>query len=122
MWLSSPSPIAASICPSGQPAPRADHSRRFEMKGYVLSVERLIRAAPEVIFDVLSDPGKHSLIDGSGMLQGVAEAEPRRLALGVTFGMGMKLGVSYSTVNTVVEFEENRRISWQTGPKGRMGR
>ncbi len=92
------------------------------MKGYVLSVERLIRASPEAIFDVLSDPDKHSLIDGSGMLQGVAEAEPRRLALGVTFGMGMKLGVSYSTVNTVVEFEENRRISWQTGPKGRMGR
>jgi uncharacterized protein YndB with AHSA1/START domain len=92
------------------------------MKGYVLSVERLIRASPEAIFDVLSDPAKHSLIDGSGMLQGVAEAEPRRLALGVTFGMGMKLGVSYSTVNTVVEFEENRRISWQTGPKGRMGR
>ncbi len=92
------------------------------MKGYVLSVERLIRAAPEVIFDVLSDPGKHSLVDGSGMLQGVAEAEPRRLALGATFGMGMKLGVPYSTVNTVVEFEENRRISWQTGPQGRMGR
>jgi uncharacterized protein YndB with AHSA1/START domain len=92
------------------------------MKGYVLSVERLIGASPQAIFDVLSDPAKHSLIDGSGMLRGAVESDPRRLALGTTFGMGMKLGVSYSTVNTVVEFEEDRRISWQTGPKGRLGR
>ena len=34
--------------------------------------------------------------------------------------MSMKLGLRYSTVSTVVEFEENRRIAWQTGPKGRL--
>jgi hypothetical protein len=34
--------------------------------------------------------------------------------------MGMKMGVRYSTVNTVVEFEENRLIAWQTGPKGKL--
>jgi hypothetical protein len=34
--------------------------------------------------------------------------------------MAMKMVVRYSTVNTVVEFEENRRIAWQTGPKGRL--
>jgi hypothetical protein len=34
----------------------------------------------------------------------------------------MKLLVSYSTVNRVVEFEENRRIAWKTGPTGFMGR
>ena len=90
------------------------------MKGYNLTVERLIRASPEVIFDILADPSKHSLIDGSGMLQGADEANSGRLALGVTFGMGMKMGVRYSTVNTVVEFEENRRIAWQTGPKGKV--
>jgi hypothetical protein len=54
------------------------------------------------------------------MLQGASEAASERLALGVTFGMGMKMGVRYSTVNTVVEFEENRRIAWQTGPKGKL--
>jgi hypothetical protein len=90
------------------------------MKGYKLTVERLIRASPEVIFDVLADPSKHSLIDGSGMLQGANDAGATRLALGVTFGMGMKMGVRYSTVNTVVEFEENRLIAWQTGPKGKL--
>ena len=30
--------------------------------------------------------------------------------------MSMKMGVPYSMVNTVVEFEENRRIAWQTRP------
>ncbi len=89
------------------------------MKGNVFTVERLIGAPPEAIFDVLADPAKHALIDGSGMLQG-ALADSTRLALGVTFGMSMKLGVRYSTVNTVIEFEENRRIAWQTGPKGKL--
>ena len=73
-----------------------------------------------MIFDFLADPSKHSLIDGSGMLQGANDAGATRLALGVTFGMGMKMGVRYSTVNTVVEFEENRLIAWQTGPKGKL--
>jgi uncharacterized protein YndB with AHSA1/START domain len=90
------------------------------MKGYKLTVERLIRASPEVIFDILVDPSKHSLIDGSGMLQEANDAGATRLALGVTFGMGMKMGVRYSTVNTVVEFEDNRLIAWQTGPKGKL--
>jgi uncharacterized protein YndB with AHSA1/START domain len=90
------------------------------MKKNVYTVERLISAPPETIFDVLADPAKHALIDGSGMLQGANEGATTRLALGVTFGMGMKLGMQYSTVNTVVEFEENRRIAWQTGPKGKL--
>jgi uncharacterized protein (DUF302 family)/uncharacterized protein YndB with AHSA1/START domain len=89
------------------------------MKGFVLSVERLIRASPEVIFDLLADPSRHAVIDGSGMLQEAKETG--RLALGSTFGMAMKMGVRYSTVSTVVEFEENRLIAWQTGPKGRLG-
>jgi uncharacterized protein YndB with AHSA1/START domain len=90
------------------------------MKENVFTVERLISATPEVIFDVLADPARHALIDGSGMLQGAVEAGSTRLALGVTFGMGMKMGVRYSTVNTVVEYEENRRVAWQTGPKGKL--
>jgi hypothetical protein len=90
------------------------------MQGYVLTVEHLIPAPPEAIFDILADAAKHPLIDGSGMLQGAKEQEPERLVLGSKFGMGMKLGVRYSTVNKVVEFEENRLIAWQTGPKGKL--
>ncbi len=92
------------------------------MKDYVLSVERTIAATPGAIFDVLSDAAKHSLIDGSGMLQGSAEKDPEPLALGVTFGMQMKLVMHYTTVNRVVEFEPERRIAWQTGPDGTWGK
>jgi uncharacterized protein YndB with AHSA1/START domain len=91
------------------------------MKEYVLSVERVIRASPETIFDVLSDAARHSLIDGSGMLQGSNQPEGERLALGSKFGMGMKMGVRYSTVNRVVEYDQDRVVAWQTGPEGRWG-
>ena len=92
------------------------------MDGYVLTVERMIGAPPERIFAILSNSGRHSLIDGSGMLQGTPEGVDDHLALGSTFGMKMKLGVRYKTESRVVEFEDNRRIAWRTGPSGSLGR
>jgi uncharacterized protein YndB with AHSA1/START domain len=92
------------------------------VKGYVLTVERVIAAPPEAIFDVLADPSRHHLIDGSGMLQGPGPAVPPRLTLGATFGMRMKVLVRYGTVNRVVDLEEGRRIAWRTGPDGFAGR
>jgi len=92
------------------------------MKGWVLTVERVVPAPPEAVFDVLADVSRHHLIDGSGMLQGAPDDTPERLSLGATFGMGMKMLVPYSTFNRVVEFEENKRIAWRTGPTGFMGR
>lgn len=38
--------------------------------GDELPVERLIRASLQAIFDVLADPAKHALIDGSGLPHG----------------------------------------------------
>jgi len=93
------------------------------VKGYVLTVERVISALPQRIFDVLADVSQHHLIDGSGMLQGQRPDAPQRLALGSTFGMSMKMmHFGYSTVNRVVEFDEAKRIAWQTGPTGAMGK
>jgi uncharacterized protein YndB with AHSA1/START domain len=92
------------------------------MKGNVLTVERMVAAPPEAIFDILADASRHHVIDGSGMLQGANDTAPQRLALGATFGMSMKMFVRYSTVNKVVEFEENRRIAWKTGPAGTIGK
>jgi uncharacterized protein YndB with AHSA1/START domain len=85
-----------------------------------LSVQRLVPAPPEPIFDLLADPAGHAEIDGGGTLRG-ARSGGRRLALGDRFGMDMHLGVAYSTRNTVVELEENRRIAWQTSATGPVG-
>jgi len=80
-----------------------------------VSVQRLIPAPPEAIFDLLADPARHSEIDGSGTVgQPRSSRGERRLALGDSFGMNMDWGVGYSTKNVVTEFEENRRIAWRT--------
>ena len=73
---------------------------------------RVIPASPEAIFDVLADPAKHQLIDGSGSVMGCRSGNPERLSLGAKFGMDMKQGVRYKMSNTVSEFEENRLIEW----------
>jgi len=35
--------------------------------------------------------------------------------------MSMKVGIPYSMVSEVIEFEDNRRIAWQTRPPGTLG-
>jgi len=79
-----------------------------------VSVQRLIPAPAEEIFDLLADPSRHSELDGSGHVVESQEGS-RRLQAGDTFGMSMKRGLfPYRTRNVVIVFEENRRISWQT--------
>jgi uncharacterized protein YndB with AHSA1/START domain len=85
------------------------------------SVERLIPAPAERIFDLLADPARHQDIDGSGTVKESKEGS-RRLKLGDRFGMDMKMGIAYAMVSEVIEFEENRRIAWQsTSPIKVMG-
>lgn len=86
-----------------------------------ISVQRLVPSPPEPIFDLLVDPTGHADIDGGGTVRG-ARSGGRRLALGDRFGMDMHLGVAYSTRNTVIELDENRRIAWQTTAGGPLGR
>src|SRR5262249_1216542 len=85
------------------------------------SVERVIPAAPEKMFDRIADPHRHHEFEGSGTVRDALDA-PARLSLGATFGMSMKLGIPYTMSSTVVEFDENRRIAWQTRSRGRLGR
>ena len=82
----------------------------------VVTVERVIAAPPEKIFDVIADPRRHPELDGSGTVRVAAADSPARLSLGATFSMAMKFGVKYQMVNTVVEFEEGRRIAWAPHP------
>ena len=88
-----------------------------------ISVDRIIPAPPEAIFDVLADPARHSEIDGSGSVKEPTGDAPTRLSPGATFQISMKRGIGYSMINTVTEFEENRRIAWSPKPaNGRGGR
>ncbi len=70
-----------------------------------------IDAPASVIFDLLASPAAHQRFDGSGSVLGVISG-PDRLFLGATFGMAMKIKVPYRIKNTVVEFEENKKITW----------
>jgi len=91
------------------------------MANDVESVERVIPAPSDKIFELLADPRRHPDIDGSGSVRRAKEC-PERLALGSKFGMAMKLGVPYSMESEVIEYDENRRIAWQTRPPTPLGK
>lgn len=77
-----------------------------------VSASKTIAAPAQRIFDLLADPGKHALIDGSGTVL-ASRGSAQRLRLGSTFGMDMKMGVPYKITNKVVEFEDGRLIAWR---------
>lgn len=72
----------------------------------------VVAAAPAVVFAVLADPRRHAEFDGSGTVRGVLSG-PDRLGPGARFGMTMRWGLPYRISNTVVEFDEGRRIAWR---------
>ena len=78
-----------------------------------VSVSRQIDASPEKIFDVLAHPARHADIDGSGTVKDSRDGQQLRLSPGAKFSMDMRLGLPYRISNTVVEFEEGRRIAWR---------
>ncbi len=88
----------------------------------VVSVDRVIKAPPAALFAVVADATRHPEIDGSGQLVKAKEGAAHQLAMGSTFDMSMKMGLPYSMSNTVVEFEQDRRIAWRTVQAGPLGR
>ena len=80
-----------------------------------VSVEREISASPEQVFALLADPAGHVLLDGSGTVRASRDGNPQLLQLGSRFGMEMHMGIPYRMQNTIVEFEQDRRIAWQQG-------
>ena len=91
-------------------------------EGTVVSVERVIHAPAATIFAVVTDAARHPEFDGSGQVKHAREGASERLSLGSTFGMSMKMGVPYNMVNTVIEFEPDRRIAWQSHLSGSLGK
>ncbi|MGO9853822.1 MAG: SRPBCC family protein [Acidimicrobiales bacterium] len=88
----------------------------------VVSVDRVIKAPAAAIFGVVADASRHPEIDGSGTIVEAKDDAPRHLSLGSTFAMSMKAGVPYTMTNTVIEFEQDRGIAWQTVLAGPLGR
>jgi hypothetical protein len=80
--------------------------------GRSVSSQIVIDADPATVFDVLADPGQHSLFDGSGSVKAKLNGPPR-LYLGATFSMRMRIGAPYLTRNRVVEYDEDARIGWR---------
>jgi hypothetical protein len=72
----------------------------------------VINAPAKKIFDFISMPGNHPLMDGSGMVKNKLSG-PERLYLGAKFGMRMRLGIPYVIKNQVIEYQDNKSIAWQ---------
>lgn len=92
------------------PSPRAEVvacGSRYQRAGRIV-----IDAPAQAVFDVLADPAQHAVIDGSGSVRGHLSG-PERLSLGARFGMDMRIVFPYRIRNTVVEFDEGRRIAWR---------
>ncbi len=88
-----------------------------------VTVERLIPAPPEPIFDLIAHPERHQEIDGSGTVRAAkGQGKGDRVSLGSKFGMAMKMGMAYSMESTVIEFEEGRRLAWQSRGAGLLGK
>jgi Polyketide cyclase / dehydrase and lipid transport len=85
-----------------------------ETVGVPVKVSRRIDAPAAMIFRVLADPGRHTELDGSGMLRGAVTTTP---ISGVGDVFIMKMYVSelgdYEMNNHVVEYEPDRRIGWE---------
>jgi hypothetical protein len=85
-----------------------------------ITVSRRIGVPASVIFPILADPDRHRELDGSGMLRGVMSGTTI-CGMGDVFVMKMyfdELG-DYQMINHVVEYEQDRRISWE--PKAGRG-
>jgi hypothetical protein len=72
----------------------------------------VINAPAKKVFDFISMPGNHPLMDGSGMVKNKFSG-PERLYLGAKFGMRMRLGIPYVIKNQVIEYQDNKSIAWQ---------
>ena len=71
----------------------------------------VINAPAAKIFHVLADPRAHASFDGSSTIE-KSISGPERLYVGAKFSMAMKIKVPYRITNTVVAFEENKKITW----------
>ncbi len=84
------------------------------------TVSRVIHTSAADIFDVLSNPARHSEFDGSGFNRS-ADKPQRIQAVGDSFRMNMEgdhMGGEYQMDNHVVGFSPGKLIAWKPAPAG----
>lgn len=85
-----------------------------------VTVERDIPASARELFDVLSNPHRHTELDGSGFCRGLDRGD-RIEKVGQTFRMNMTgdhMGGEYQTDNVVSGYDPDKLLSWKTAPAG----
>lgn len=86
----------------------------------VLSVSGTVDAPAAALFEILSDPARHSVIDGSSMVRKYHEGTPLREP-GQIFTMDMVWtdgDTEYVMVNEVTEITESSRLAWLPAEEG----
>lgn len=79
-----------------------------------IQASKVIDAPAADIYALLSDPARHTELDGAGMLRGVEGESQPLLAIGQTFTMNMHqdaLG-DYRMINAVTALVPGARIGW----------
>ena len=85
-----------------------------------ITVSRRIDASTSDVFDVLTNPHRHTELDGSGFVTGIDHGD-RITATGQSFRMNMSgdhMGGEYQTDNVVTGYDPHRLVAWQTAPAG----
>jgi hypothetical protein len=85
-----------------------------------ITVERDIPTSAKDLFQILSDPHRHTELDGSGFVRGLDHGD-RLSRVGQVFTMNMTgdhMGGEYQTDNVVSAYDENKMLGWKTAPAG----
>jgi len=85
-----------------------------------ITVEREIPLASQDLFDVLTNPNRHTELDSSGFVRSLVHGD-RLEEVGQKFTMNMvgdHMGGEYQTDNFVSAYDENKMIGWKTAPAG----
>ncbi len=85
-----------------------------------ISATRTIDASSKDLFAVLTNPHRHTELDGSGFVLGLDRGD-RIEKNGQQFRMNMSgdhMGGDYQTDNHVTGYDENHLLAWRTAPAG----
>jgi len=85
-----------------------------------ITVSRSIDAPAADIFEVLTNPERHTELDGSGFVRSTEKAQ-RIQQVGDVFTMNMSgehMGGDYQTDNHVTGYGKDKILAWQTAPAG----